>query len=89
MIEIYDFRYEITQYGPCDRWSPKGIVFKHHYIVDGDTACISKPMLFDEENLIITTYSGSIYKIMSFLGDKEKQINWIKEDVKRPIDIIK
>lgn len=42
---------------------------------------MSTPVSLDAENLILTTASGRVYKIMSFRGNQEEVIAQIKLDI--------
>ena len=80
VIEIFDFHYEMELCGGGDIWRYQGLA-PNHPTVKSDIVWPSSPAELDEENLILKTASGRLYKIMSFLGDKQSIISQIKSDI--------
>ena len=77
-IEIWDFSYYMDMNCGCknDYWRYHGRTHKHSGLVSP-----SRPISFDEEKLIIQTYSGSLYEIIGFKGNKDAIIKQIKLDI--------
>ena len=78
ITEIFDFSYYMDM--NCgyknDYWRYHGRTLSSSGLISP-----SRPVSFDEENLIIETFSGSLYKIMNFNGNKDKIIEQIKLDI--------
>jgi len=66
-----------------DQWRLSGMV-------DGEIRHTSTPVKFDKEKMLVTTYSGSVYRIASISDytTKEKLIEYIEEDVARSREVI-
>ena len=62
-------------------WRIRGEVFKHPVYADGSSVWISCPVDFDEQNMVVQTISGSLYKLGQCAGDLNKEIVLIREDV--------
>jgi hypothetical protein len=75
MKEIFDFRYLMELRGGGDVWRPFGNTptMGQRYL--------STPVEFDEDNDILTTASGSVYKIQSYAVNREEVIAQIKKDI--------
>lgn len=54
-----------------------------HPTLDATFGPVSTPVEFDEENMTIKTYSGSIYRLGRCAGILEQQKQYIREDVER------
>jgi hypothetical protein len=68
--------------GGGDIWRIVGLCPEHPKSNEQGEVCPSSPVAFDEETMIMTTYSGSKYKLVSFIS-KENFLEQLREDVKR------
>lgn len=73
---LYDVRYLMDICGGGDVW-------RIHGKYNGKYICPSFPVMFDEENDYFQTVSGSIYKIMSYNGDKRNFVHQIEKDMEK------
>lgn len=72
---LYDVRYQMDIGGGFDVWRIHGT------LEDGQMRMTSSPIQYDRENAILTTHTGSRYKIQSFIGEAEKTIAQIEKDI--------
>jgi hypothetical protein len=68
--------------GPKDLWKLTGLVVGHKSFMDGDEISVSQPVHFNRKEMVVTTKSGSKYKLEECGGNLEVQIGYILEDIK-------
>ncbi len=83
MVDLYEARYQMEMGCGSDSWRLYGVAIGHPQIKDGDIVMTSSPVSFDENGDILTTASGRVYKIVSYLDSRDKTIGQIKEDIKK------
>ena len=83
-LQIFDFCYMMEFGCGGDVWRYHGMCPDHPLTQNRADKYISptRPTSFDEQNMILRTNSGRLYKIMSFCGDQQKIIEQIKSDIK-------
>jgi len=81
MYEIYNVRYNMVLSGGGDIWALGGNVVGHPRFETGKHVMPSNPVEFDEVNDVLTTTSGSKYKIMSYGVDRDSVVAQIKKDI--------
>jgi hypothetical protein len=83
MIIIQNVRYQMKLRAGGDVWCIHGNVYGHPDIPDGDLACPSTPISFDEPSLTFKTASGKEYKIETFADEieKDKFLAQVKKDI--------
>lgn len=77
MKELHNWKYIVEFCGGYDRWRLSGIN------QDGKDIVTSTPVAFDSMEKIVTTKSGSQYKLINCAANEEEQIRYILEDVER------
>lgn len=65
MTELHDYRFAMYMRIGGDVWGLWGRVYGHPTFADGQEIMVSVPRVFDEVNMVITTYSGSKYKLVN------------------------
>lgn len=81
MFELHNWRYRVLMSIGGDRWGLSGRIFGNPKFPEGSENFTSTPKEFDEINMIVTTYSGSKYKLINCDGNLERQKEYIREDV--------
>lgn len=79
MYELHDYRFGMMMGGGRDIWGLTGKVYGHPHVKPGSFRMVSTPTAFDEANEIVTTTSGSVYKLINPAGDKKKIFDEISE----------
>lgn len=80
MVELHQVRYLPYQGAGFDRLA--GRVIGHPHYRDGIMVWVSHPVAFDIRDSVLTTTSGSEYRIKSWGDDPESVIDRIRKDVK-------
>lgn len=85
MMELHDYRFGMNMIGGFrnDVWALCGRVYGRKGFKNGDHIYVSTPTSLDEENEILTTYSGSQYKLVNPSGDKTKIFTEIKTAIEK------
>jgi len=73
---LWNVQFKMELGGSCD-------VFRLCGIYDFNQIMTSPPAALDEKTMIMTTQSGSRYKLKTFSAKKEDVINEIKECIER------
>lgn len=81
MVELHEAQYLMDMGFGRDYWRLGGKAVGHPNFPDWDEVFVSTPVSLDPENLILTTASGRVYKIVSFGGKQEEIIAQIKLDI--------
>jgi hypothetical protein len=76
---LEDWAYKVIMQCNGDIWALHGIRIGHPRV--HGYGSVSTPAEFDEEKMIIKTFSGSVYKLGNCGGNLKQQIAYIKEDV--------
>ena len=83
MVDLYDFQYLVKMGFGHDNWLPFGKVGGHPRFADGTSVYTSSPVEFNLDTLVFKTMSGTEYQIVSFAGDRKKQLDYLQESVRR------
>ena len=85
MMELHNYGFSMTLRGGYhnDVWMLSGNVYGRIGYNPGDKIHVSTPRHFDEENEIVTTYSGSKYKLINPNGNKDEIFKEIKNVIRR------
>ncbi len=81
VYELYNWSYRMNMGCGIDVWGLCGTVFGKPGFEDGSFMWTSCPVEFDEINMIVTTYSGSKYKLMNCVNNINIQKAFILEDI--------
>lgn len=83
MYQLENWRYHVRMQCGGDVWAISGQVVDRPGWQPYSQITISQPVNFDEQNMVVTTYSGSQYKLGYCAGNLKQQIDYIKEDIEQ------
>jgi hypothetical protein len=82
-IRLENWRYTVRMCCSGDSWCLSGEAYGHPRFPPGHSVSTSSPVSFNKQDMVVTTYSGSIYKLGECAGNLEEQLHYIEEDVER------
>lgn len=84
MFELHNYRFMMLLGFGQDLWTLHGRVFgRYPEYFDGEPIHVSTPVHLDRDHEILTTHSGSKYKLMNPDGNKEDIFDEIEETIQR------
>lgn len=82
MYELHDYRFMMHIRGGGDLWCLSGKVHGRPGFDPDERVLVSHPTSYDAENDVITTYSGSKYKLVDPAVPKEEIVGEILNAIK-------
>ncbi len=80
-MELENWAYRVRMQGGGDFWGLFGRRFGRPSIPEGSEGWISTPIEFNEEEMTVKTFSGSVYKLGVCDGNLEQQKQYIRDDI--------
>lgn len=85
MYELHNYRFTMFMRGGCksDIWGLSGNAFGNPRLDSRHTSFVSCPVEYDHENEIVTTTSGSKYKLVNPAAPKDEIVKEILDVIER------